>query len=117
MTDLRTQLKTQIFERFRGQRDDLAPHDFWFDPRPRAGLRVTKLALEILNDNELKSYEFVVPRDLVRRPWSLLRLDRYLQYPYHVDSSAKAQLTFFSDRDAIMASLYGDVEKFIKSLG
>lgn len=117
MSAERRALKQKIFQYFGSLADIGQAHQFWFDARPTAGLRLTPQAFDILTTNKFDHHEFAMPKDAVRRPSCLLRLDRYLQFPYFVAVTGHPGLVLFSERDALMANLYGDIEKFINSLG
>lgn len=116
MTSQRQAIKDRIFAEFALPADITEPHQWWWNPRPTAGLRITELAFDILTQQNIACHEFAVDRDLLRRPVNLLRLDRFIQWPYHIALRGKPSLWLFSERDALMANLYGDVERFINSL-
>ncbi len=44
---------------------------------------------------------------------TILELDRKLQWPYYIDTK-KRQIIFFSSREAMLATLYGDLGSFLK---
>jgi hypothetical protein len=44
----------------------------------------------------------------------LLELDRKMQYPYFIDYKNK-RMIMFSSRDAMMATLYGDLATWLKN--
>lgn len=46
----------------------------------------------------------------------LLELDGKLQWPYYLDRRAR-RLVLFSTREAMMATLYGDVENWLRNMG
>jgi hypothetical protein len=46
----------------------------------------------------------------------LLALDRKLTFPYYIDHKKK-QLVMFSSREAMLATLYGDLKQFLENYG
>jgi hypothetical protein len=50
----------------------------------------------------------------------ILDLDRKLEWPYYLDFDARkkrARIVFFGSREAMMASIYGDIEKWLATIG
>lgn len=116
MNSQRRVLKQKIFAEFAVPAQITLPRQFWYDPRDTTGLRLTEQAFDILTQQTISCHDFTVDKDLLRRPANLLRLDRFLQWPYYILMRGKPTLFLFSERDALMANLYGDVERFINSL-
>ena len=50
----------------------------------------------------------------------VLDLDRKLQWPYYIEISVKKKrrrIVFFGSKEAMMATMYGDLERWLASLG
>ena len=50
----------------------------------------------------------------------ILDLDRKLIWPYYLDFNARKKrrrIVFFGSREAMMAAMYGDLERWLASLG
>ena len=50
----------------------------------------------------------------------VLELDRKLQWPYYLDFNPRKKtrrIVFFGSREAMMATMYGDLERWLASLG
>ena len=51
---------------------------------------------------------------------TILDLDRKLEWPYYLDFNARKKsrrIVFFGSREAMMATMYGDLERWLDSLG
>lgn len=90
---------------------------WWYDTRPTGGLRLTDTGFGVLADMiELQHWQFDIA-DSVLTPRNLLALDRFMTCPYFLRRQRRQHsLILFGDRESMMASLYGDVERFISSL-
>jgi len=82
--------------------------------RPNGGLRLTAIGYTVLQTLDLESWSIdltgnkpLITKDL------LLQLDRKLQWPYFLDIKHK-KLILFSSREAMLATLYGDLKAFLK---
>ena len=94
---------------------DEAMSTWYYNLRPQGGFRLTALGYQALNVAAMNSWSVDInPRDLTKS--NLLTLDRKLQWPYYIDARRK-KLVLFSSRDAVMATLYGDIKSWITSLG
>lgn len=94
---------------------DEAMNTWYYNLRPQGGFRLTTLGYQALNVAAMNSWSVDInPRDLTKS--NLLMLDRKLRWPYYIDARRK-KLVLFSSRDAVMATLYGDVKAWITSLG
>ena len=101
---------------------------WWVNLRPEGGMRLTKHGYEILHDVlglESWSVDLVQPEQssgawrarLTKRV--ILDLDRKLEWPYYLDFDVRkkrARIVFFGSREAMMASIYGDIEKWLANL-
>ena len=91
--------------------------EWWWDTRSGGGLRLTDAGFKtFVTVIDLKHYQFDIV-DLALTPRNLLALDRFMTCPYYLKRQRRRHsLILFGDRESIMASLYGDVERFIESL-
>lgn len=90
---------------------------WWWDARTGGGLRLTNQGFEILAKViNLAHWQFVI-EDSVLTPRNLLALDRFMTCPYYLKRQRRQyKLVLFGDKESMMASLYGDIERFIASL-
>lgn len=96
---------------------------WWANIRQDGGLRLTHAGFEMMHDVlRLESWEL----DLTNRPRPvmtkklILDMDRKLEWPYYLDFNPRKKrnrVVFFSSREAMLATLYGDLESFLKQLG
>lgn len=94
---------------------DQAMSTWYYNLRSTGGFRLTALGYQALNVAAMNSWSIDINlRDLTKT--NLLTLDRKLNWPYYIDARRK-KLVLFSSRDAVMATLYGDVKAWIASLG
>ena len=90
----------------------------WHDPRQKSmGLRLSQSGFDVLtNSLDLQFWCFPIDAKILH-PRNLLRLDRYLGCPYYLRRQQRQfELVLLGDRESIMATMYGDVERFISSL-
>jgi len=93
---------------------DRAMTAWYMNIRPQGGLRLTAIGYTVLKTLNLESWTVAMPD--VKRGVSkrlLLDLDHKLQWPYYIDVKKK-QLILFSSREAMLATLYGDLPAFLK---
>ena len=94
---------------------DEAMSTWYYNLRSSGGFRLTALGYQALKTAAMNSWSIDINhRDLTKS--NLLILDRKLNWPYYIDARLK-KLVLFSSRDAVMATLYGDVKSWIASLG
>jgi len=88
---------------------------WWMNIRSTGGLRLTSIGYQVLKTLDMQSWMINIddPRKINKRV--ILELDHKLQYPYYLDTK-KRQLILFSSREAMMATLYGDLEAWLKNL-
>lgn len=104
---------------------DQAMVTWWANIRDNGGLRLTHHGYEILDrvlGMESWSLDLTDPDPL--GTWRsritkkiILDLDRKLEWPYYLDFNPRKKtrrIVFFSSKEAIMATLYGDLESFLK---
>lgn len=96
---------------------DEAMTTWWQNIREDGGLRLSDHGFYVFeNLLELDHYHFDLPKNLLT-PKNLIALDRYMASPYYIVVNRKqTHLVMFGSREAMMASLYGDMQKFISSL-
>ncbi len=98
--------------------DDVMPL-WWMNIRTNGGLRLTRDGYTILKSLKLESWEVSVEPSKFDRKMILL-LDKKLQAPYYSEvnrkSPAMINIIMFSSREAMMATLYGDLKAFLKNL-
>ena len=95
---------------------ELAMQDWWQDIRPNGGLRLSVYGFDVFNQLEVSRYEFEVPSSMPAKPNQLITLNNKLTCPYYIRPGKKPKLILFGSQEAIMMSLYGDIEKFIRGL-
>lgn len=85
--------------------------------RESGGLRLSFVGYRTFQAVGIQNWP-VELRDIKRytTPPMLLELDRKMQYPYFIDYKNKCMI-MFSSRDAMMATLYGDLAAWLKNQG
>ena len=96
---------------------DEAMRSWWQNIRDDGGLRLTYEGYRVFSDClELSSYSFDLPEKLLT-PKNLIALDRHMTCPYYMVNNRKLnKLVMFGSKEAMMAALHGDMQRFIKSL-
>lgn len=94
-----------------------ALEQWWYDPRPGSGLRLSDTGYQICTQHlGLTGYHYEIGKGILI-PRNLLALNRYLTCPYYLRRQrGQHRLTLFGSSQAVMANLYGDIDRFIKSL-
>jgi hypothetical protein len=104
--------------------EDRAMKTWWANIRREGGLRLTHHGYEIMHD-VLKLESWVL--DLLDGHATqssritkkiILDLDRKLEWPYYIDFNARKKrrrIVLFGSREAMMASMYGDLEAWLRS--
>ena len=101
---------------------DQALVTWWANVRPEGGLRLTKHGYEILHDTlryESWSLDLSNQVNSAINKRIVLALDRKLEWPYYLDFSPRKKtrrIVFFGSREAMMATMYGDLEKWLSSM-
>ena len=105
------------------QSTDSAMKTWWVNIRRDGGMRLTDLGYEIMHDVlRLESWELDL-RDrehIIFTKRLVVDLDRKLEWPYYIEVSVKKKrrrIVFFGSREAMMATMYGDLEQWLASLG
>jgi hypothetical protein len=96
---------------------DEAMRSWWQNLREDGGLRLTDVGYHVFsNFLELSNYTFELPEKLLT-PKNLLDMDRHMTCPYYMVNNRKLnKLVMFGSREAMMAVLHGDMQRFITSL-
>ena len=92
---------------------------WWYNIRPNGGMRLTNAGYVVFVELlQLESYTYDIGDDLYVNQKTLLDLDRKLQMPYYVvlKKNMPVRILFFGGKEAVMAQLYGDLERFLKNL-
>ena len=108
--------------------EDRAMKTWWANIRPQGGLRLTQHGYHIMHEVlQLESWQMDLsgtdPSQPSRSPMTkkiILDLDRKLTWPYYLDVNARKKrrrIIFFGSREAMMAAMYGDLERWLASLG
>lgn len=88
----------------------------WFyNIRANGGLRLTELGYFTFKKvMDLESYSMEIDWETFDRT-TILKLDRRLQMPYYIEVNKKIpkNIIFFGSREAMLARLYGDLNKFL----
>ena len=89
---------------------------FWMNIRDAGGLRLTLNGYNVLT-KILKMPTYAVdidPHHVTKR--TILQLDRQLTAPYYISvrRAGEPKIIFFSSREAMMASLYGDIRSWLE---
>ena len=101
---------------------DQALVTWWANIRPEGGLRLTKHGYEILHDvlrYESWSLDLSNQDNSAINKRTVLDLDRKLEWPYYLDFSPRKKtrrIVFFGSREAMMATMYGDLKKWLASV-
>lgn len=105
---------------------DQAMQSWWVNRRKNGGMRLTEdgyLTLDRILG--MQSWQLALPGDSGPGPWRakftkrmVLDLDRKLEWPYYLDFDNRkktCRVIFFGSSEAMLAALYGDLEKFLKN--
>jgi hypothetical protein len=107
---------------------DQAMITWWANIRRDGGMRLTNHGYKIMHDLlKLESWQLELsdPNDVGAAQAridkkTILALDRKLEWPYYLDFDARKKrrrIIFFGSREAMMATLYGDIKSWLSSLG
>jgi hypothetical protein len=94
---------------------DQAVHTWYMNIRDNGGFRLTDLGYLALNAANINFWAVTIdPKAIGKR--ELLIMDRNLLWPYYIDNRNR-KLILFSSKEAVMASLYGNVKQWLMNLG
>jgi len=79
--------------------------------RSSGGLRLTDYGYKVFRFLEIESWTVPIEIKNLNKK-GLLALDRKLTFPYYIDLKNK-QIVMFSSKEAMLATLYGDLQKFL----
>jgi len=94
---------------------DQALKTWYQNIRPNGGLRLTSAGYQILQLLNIESW--TIGFDNIKKHITqkeLLSLDHKIKYPYYIDFKGK-RLVLFSSKEAMLATLYGDLKKFLEN--
>jgi hypothetical protein len=101
-----------------GQAPDLdrAMVDWYVNIRDTGGYRLTDEGFRVLIAVlELQHWQLPVdPKTITKRV--LLDLDRKIEFPFYLEKRSR-QIVFFGSREAMMATMYGNLIKFLENCG
>lgn len=106
---------------------DQAMVTWWANIRRDGGFRLTQHGYEIMHDVlKLESWELDLTDPDDKGAWRsritkkiILEMDRKLEWPYFLDFNARKKskrVVFFGSREAMMATMYGDIERWLASI-
>jgi hypothetical protein len=120
--DLIRALMPRIPAEYQQSIDD-AMSTWWVNIRRDGGMRLSNLGYKMLHDVlQLESWQLhLADHDgQIFTKRLVLDLDRKLQWPYYIEISVKKKrrrIVFFGSKEAMMATMYGDLERWLASLG
>lgn len=88
---------------------------WWYNIRRGGGLRLSELGYFVMKKVlDIESYEMPIDWTTFDQR-TILSLDRKLQMPYYIAVSKKIpqHIVFFGSREAMLARLYGNLNKFL----
>ena len=126
MTDRRLEIVQRLMPQVPDelqQTTEAAMRTWWANIRRDGGMRLTDLGYQMLHDVlKLESWELDL-RDHERVVFTkrlILDLDHKLEWPYFIEVNMKKKrrrIVFFGSREAMMATMYGDIERWLASVG
>jgi hypothetical protein len=97
---------------------DQARITWWYNIRDTGGMRLTKHGFDaFVTELDLEYYEYTIPDPEKFTQRTILALDRNLQMPYYMlrEKTTYTKLYFFGSREAVLANLYGDLDRFLNN--
>lgn len=91
---------------------------WWYNLRKNGGMRLTTTGyttfVKIL---DLEHYEYTIDDPITFNQQIILNLDRKLQMPYYIYAvkGVPRKIVFFGSREAMMANLYGNLNRFLEN--
>lgn len=115
-------LKTKITEelvRILPDQDQIelkqASVSWYHNIRENGGLRLTAEGYRILSQVlNLNYWRFVVPEPRSINKKILLEMDKKIKFPYYIEKR-NSGIVFFSSREAMMVTMYGDLKKWLEN--
>lgn len=94
---------------------DQALKTWYMNLRKDGGLRLTDRGYQVLTMLDIESWPVDIDGKHIDKR-GLLALDRKITFPYYINTK-KQQLIMFSSREAMLATLYGNLKKFLENYG
>ena len=94
---------------------DQAYAAWWMDSREGGGMRLTTAGYQAIATFDIEMYVFDIPAHTLL-PRHLLLMDRKLDCPYYLKLARKSQITLFGSEQALMMTMYGDINRFMRYL-
>lgn len=94
-----------------------AMRSWWINRRKSGGMRLTDQGYHVMSDIlDIASYEIELNPQTFNRQ-IMLMLDRKLHMPYYIRIEKRRHwsVIMFGSKEAVMARLYGDVERFLEN--
>ena len=91
---------------------------WWFNLRKNGGMRLTTAGYQTFRINlQLENYQYEIDDPLTFNQRLILKLDRRMQMPYYIHAvkGIPKKIVFFGSREAMLARLYGDLDKFLSN--
>jgi len=91
---------------------------WWFNLRKNGGMRLTKLGHDTFIDElQLEHWSYEIQDPMRFNQQIILKLDRQIQMPYYIHAvrGIPKKIVFFGSREAMLARLYGDLDKFLSN--
>lgn len=89
---------------------------WWTDSRDGSGQRLTTAGYDAMITFDIEMYVFDIPPHMPLLPRHLLLMDRKLDCPYYLKTGKKPQITLFGSEQALMMTMYGDINRFMRYL-
>ena len=92
---------------------------WWYNLRKNGGMRLTTAGyMALTKDLDLEHYTYVITDPMVFNQYMILQLDRKIQMPYYIHAvkGIPKTIIFFGSKEAMLANLFGDLDKFLSSL-
>ena len=105
------------------QSTDHAMRTWWANIRRDGGMRLTATGYEMMHDVlRLESWRLDLAHEerQIFTKRLILDLDRKLEWPYYIEVNFKKRIrhiVFFGSREAMIATMYGDLKQWLDSLG
>ena len=93
---------------------DQAEKIWFYDLRRTGGLRLTRLGFDAMTRAGLQHWPISIDWSRMTKR-TILEMNRRIEWPYYIRPKPP-ELILFSDREAVMASLYGDISRWLSSI-
>ena len=93
---------------------DWAMQTWWRNSRQGAGMRLSPHGYIAMQRMNIEHYNFDIRLEQIR-PKLLITLDQRLQDPYYLNLDRKnPNIKFYGSKEAFLANLYGDLDRFLE---